>query len=68
MIEGGDGIDADFDEDGANEFTDLDTNNDGMIDEDDEGYVDVDNDGMADAPEDTGQPNSDATEELMTNT
>ena len=64
VIEGGDGIDADFDEDGANEFTDLDTNNDGMIDEDDEGYVDADNDGMADASEDTGQPNSDATEEL----
>ena len=34
-----------------------------MIDEDDEGYVDADN-GMADASEDTGQPNSDATEEL----
>ena len=32
VIEGGDGIDADFDEDGVNEFADLDTNNDGMID------------------------------------
>ena len=64
VVEGGDGIDADFDEDGTNEFTDLDTNNDGMIDSNDEGYVDADNDGMADLSEDTGQPNSDVTEDL----
>ena len=64
VIEGGDGIDADFDEDGVNEFTDLDTNNDGMIDENDEGYADTDNDGMSDQSEGTGQPNSDVTEDL----
>ena len=64
VVEGGDGIDADFDEDGTNEFTDLDTNDDGMIDSDDVGYVDADNDGMADGSEDTGQPNSDVTEDL----
>jgi len=64
VVEGGDGIDADFDEDGTNEYTDLDTNDDGMIDSDDAGYVDADNDGMADSSEDTGQPNSDVTEDL----
>ena len=64
VIEGGDGVDIDEDGDGNLDFVDLDSNNDGMIDSNDEGFTDVDGDGMADSSENTGQLNSDLTEDL----
>ena len=54
----------DVDGDGVLDFTDQDTNNDGMIDSNDDGFLDADGDGMADNSESSDPPNSDVTEDL----
>ena len=64
VVEGGDGTDLDVDGDGVLDFTDQDTNPDGMIDSNDDGFLDADGDGMADNSESSDPPNCDVTEDL----